>query len=37
MISLNEIYRMLCGVVLLAMVFCILLPRAQGRAPSGAH
>ncbi|MGH7931746.1 MAG: DHA2 family efflux MFS transporter permease subunit [Candidatus Binataceae bacterium] len=37
MISLNEIYRMLCGVLLIAVVLCVLLPRAHGTAPAGAH
>jgi MFS transporter, DHA2 family, multidrug resistance protein len=37
MISLNEIYRMLCGVMVLAIFLCAALPRAQGRAPAGAH
>jgi DHA2 family multidrug resistance protein len=37
MISLNEIYRMLCGVMIVAIILCAALPRAQGRAPAGAH
>ena len=37
MISLNEIYRMLSGVMVVAIILCALLPRPQGRAPAGAH
>jgi DHA2 family multidrug resistance protein len=37
MISLNDVYRMLCGVMLFAVLFCVLLPRPHGRAPAGAH
>ena len=37
MISLNDIYRMLTGVLMLAVIFTVLLPRAQGKAPAGAH
>jgi hypothetical protein len=37
MISLNEIYRMLCGVMIIAIILCAALPRAQGRSAAGAH
>ncbi len=37
MISLNNIYRMLTGVLLFAMLFTVLLPRPQGRSPAGGH
>jgi hypothetical protein len=37
MISLNNIYRMLTGVMIVALLFTVLLPRPTGRAPAGAH
>jgi DHA2 family multidrug resistance protein len=37
MISLNEIYRMLSGVMVIAIIMCVLLPRAYGKAPAGGH
>jgi DHA2 family multidrug resistance protein len=37
MISLNSIYRMLSGVMLVAILFTTLLPRPHGRAPVGGH
>jgi len=37
MISLNNIYRMLAGVMIIAILLTMLLPRPQGRAPAGAH
>src|SRR5438876_7004022 len=37
MISLNSIYRMLSGVMLIAILFTTLLPRPRGRAPVGGH
>jgi MFS transporter, DHA2 family, multidrug resistance protein len=37
MISLNDIYRMLSGVMVIAILFTTLLPRPQGRVPAGGH
>jgi hypothetical protein len=37
MISLNNIYRMLSGVMIVAIVLTVLLPRPAGSAPAGAH
>ena len=37
MISLNNIYRMLTGVMIVALLFTVLLPRPVGKAPAGAH
>jgi DHA2 family multidrug resistance protein len=37
MISLNNIYRMLTGVMIVAVVLTVLLPRPVGRTPAGAH
>ena len=37
MISLNDIYRMLAYMMILALFLCVLLPRARGKAPAGAH
>jgi MFS transporter, DHA2 family, multidrug resistance protein len=37
MISLNNIYRMLTGVMIIALLLTVLLPRPVGRAPAGAH
>jgi hypothetical protein len=38
MISLNNIYRTLTGVMLIAVVLTVLLPRpGGGKAPAGAH
>ena len=37
MISLNNIYRMLTGVMIVALLFTVLLPRPAGKAPAGAH
>jgi DHA2 family multidrug resistance protein len=37
MISLNDIYRMLSYVMIIAILLTMLLPRAQGKAPAGAH
>jgi MFS transporter, DHA2 family, multidrug resistance protein len=36
MISLNNIYRMLAGIMVIGLVLCFLLPRAQRRAPTVA-
>jgi hypothetical protein len=37
MISLNNIYRMLTGVMIIALLLTVLLPRPTGRAPAGGH
>jgi hypothetical protein len=37
MIALNNIYRMLTGVMVFALLLSVLLPRPAGRAPAGAH
>jgi DHA2 family multidrug resistance protein len=37
MISLNDIYRMLSYVMIIAILLTALLPRAHGKAPAGAH
>ncbi len=37
MIALNNIYRMLTGVMILAVSLTVLLPRPAGKAPAGAH
>jgi hypothetical protein len=37
MISLNNIYRMLTTVMIIALLLTVLLPRPVGRAPAGAH
>ncbi|MGH7880901.1 MAG: hypothetical protein ACREQD_15605, partial [Candidatus Binataceae bacterium] len=37
MLSLNNIYRSLSVVMILAILLCILLPRTHGRAPAAAH
>jgi DHA2 family multidrug resistance protein len=37
MISLNNIYRMLAGIMVIGFMLCFLLPRAQGKAPAAAH
>jgi MFS transporter, DHA2 family, multidrug resistance protein len=37
MMSLNNIYRMLAGVMIIAIVLTTLLPRPHGTAPAGAH
>jgi DHA2 family multidrug resistance protein len=37
MISLNNIYRMLTGVMIIALLLTVFLPRPVGRAPAGAH
>jgi hypothetical protein len=37
MISLNNIYRMLTGVMIVALLLTVLLPRPAGKAPAGAH
>ena len=37
MISLNDIYKTLGGVVVISALLCFFLPRARGRAPAGAH
>jgi DHA2 family multidrug resistance protein len=38
MISLNQVYRMLSGLILLAILLCLMLPPPRGRAPAGtAH
>jgi hypothetical protein len=36
MISLNNIYRMLAGIMVIGLALCFLLPRAQRRAPAVA-
>jgi MFS transporter, DHA2 family, multidrug resistance protein len=36
MISLNQVYRMLSGVMVLAILLCLMLPLPRGRAPAGA-
>jgi hypothetical protein len=37
MISLNNIYRMLTGVMIVALLLTVLLPRPAGKVPAGAH
>jgi DHA2 family multidrug resistance protein len=37
MISLNDIYRMLSYVMIVAIILTMLLPRAHGKSPAGAH
>jgi DHA2 family multidrug resistance protein len=37
MLSLNNIYRSLSAVMIIAILLCLLLPRSQGRAPVDAH
>ena len=37
MMALNNIYRTLAGVMVVAMLLCLLLPRARGKAPASAH
>jgi hypothetical protein len=37
MISLNDIYRMLGYLMIAGLLLCVLLPRARGKAPAGAH
>jgi len=37
MISLNAIYRMLSGVMIVALLLTVLLPGPVGKAPAGAH
>ncbi len=37
MLSLNDVYRMLCALTLLAILLCLLLPRARGAQPAEAH
>jgi hypothetical protein len=37
MISLNNIYRMLTGVMIVALLLTALLPRPAGKVPAGAH
>ena len=37
MISLNNIYRMLAGIMVIGFILCFLLPRAQGKASAAAH
>jgi hypothetical protein len=37
MISLNNIYRMLAGIMVIGFILCFLLPRAQGKAAAAAH
>jgi MFS transporter, DHA2 family, multidrug resistance protein len=36
MISLNNIYRMLAAIMVVGLLLCFLLPRAEGRASAGA-
>src|SRR6185437_9473324 len=36
-LSLNNIYRSLSVVMIIAIALCLMLPRAQGKAPAGAH
>jgi len=36
-ISLNDIYKTLGGVVVISALLCFFLPRARGRAPAGSH
>jgi len=37
MMSLNKIYRTLAGMMVIGMALCLMLPRAQRRAPAGGH
>jgi MFS transporter, DHA2 family, multidrug resistance protein len=38
MISLNNIYRMLAGIMVVGVLLCLMLPRAQAKAPAAtAH
>ena len=37
MISLNNIYGMLTGVMIIALLLTVLLPRPAAKAPAGAH
>ena len=36
MMSLNQIYRSMAGVIVIALLLCLMLPRPRGRAPAGA-
>jgi DHA2 family multidrug resistance protein len=36
MMSLNQIYRSMAGVIVVALLLCLMLPRPRGRAPAGA-
>ncbi len=37
MLSLNNIYRTLSVVMILAIALCLMLPRPRGKAPMDAH